>query len=234
MYGRVARHLAGAPILRPPTTLYAFLAAQIERAPRPARRTTSSRCCCSGDVDGRPYREDEMLDLCFFLLIAGLENTGLRHPRDAPPPRRAARPPRGRARRPVARPQPRSSSRCACTRPSRRCAARPRATPRWPASTIRGGRADAAAVRLGQPRRDGLRGRRRVPPRPPRRPPRRVRHRPAPLRRLAPRAPRDAHRGRGVPAAACPTSGSRPAPIPAGTRRARWTRVGRRRARRRA
>ena len=29
----------------------------------------------TGDVEGRPYRDQEVLDLCAFLLIAGLDNT---------------------------------------------------------------------------------------------------------------------------------------------------------------
>ena len=56
-------------------SLYAFLAGQIaERRAAPGRDDLIS-LLLRGDVEGRPYREDEILDLCFFLLIAGLENT---------------------------------------------------------------------------------------------------------------------------------------------------------------
>ena len=54
------------------------------RLPRPRGRASGAATpggdlislLLQGTVDGRPYREPEMLDLCFFLLIAGLENTG--------------------------------------------------------------------------------------------------------------------------------------------------------------
>jgi cytochrome P450 len=55
--------------------LYGFLASQIadRRANHGGEDLIS--LLLRGDVEGRPYREDEILDLCFFLLIAGLENT---------------------------------------------------------------------------------------------------------------------------------------------------------------
>ncbi len=55
--------------------LYGFLEGQVaDRRRRPGRDDLIS-LLLQGDVEGRPYREDEILDLCFFLLIAGLENT---------------------------------------------------------------------------------------------------------------------------------------------------------------
>ncbi len=56
-------------------SLYGFLAAQVaDRRAVPGRDDLIS-LMLQGSVEGRPYREDEILDNCFFLLIAGLENT---------------------------------------------------------------------------------------------------------------------------------------------------------------
>jgi cytochrome P450 len=73
MYGR----LSGAretEVLQAARDLYAFMGREIER-----RRHTPTDDLISllmtGDVDGRPYTDDEVLDLCAFMLIAGLENT---------------------------------------------------------------------------------------------------------------------------------------------------------------
>ena len=74
MYGRVDGTTAD-EITSAATSLYAFLDAQIaDRREHPGRDDLIS-LLLEGDVDGRPYREDEIRDLCFFLLIAGLENT---------------------------------------------------------------------------------------------------------------------------------------------------------------
>ena len=56
-------------------SLYGFLAAQVaDRRAHPGGDDLIS-LMLQGEVEGRPYREDEILDNCFFLLIAGLENT---------------------------------------------------------------------------------------------------------------------------------------------------------------
>ena len=74
IYGRVDG-TPQAEILAAADSLYAFLAEQVaDRRARPGRDDLIS-LLLAGDVEGRPYREDEILDLCFFLLIAGLENT---------------------------------------------------------------------------------------------------------------------------------------------------------------
>jgi cytochrome P450 len=74
IYGRVDG--AGSDEIRAAAdSLYGFLAAQIaDRRATPGRDDLIS-LLLRGEVEGRPYREDEILDLCFFLLIAGLENT---------------------------------------------------------------------------------------------------------------------------------------------------------------
>ena len=113
-------------VLAAADALYGFLAEQIGQ-----RRATPGDdlhlAAARGDVDGRPYSEDEILDLCFFLLIAGIENTAFRSAR------RCATSPSGptTARRcwPIRRSSTTSSSsRCGCTRRSRRSRARRRAT----------------------------------------------------------------------------------------------------------
>jgi cytochrome P450 len=74
IYGRVDG-TSQEEILAAADSLYAFLDAQIaDRRARPGRDDLIS-LLLQGDVEGRPYREDEIRDLCFFLLIAGLENT---------------------------------------------------------------------------------------------------------------------------------------------------------------
>ena len=74
MYGRV--HGIGADeVAAAAGALYGFLADVIEQRHREKGDDLVS-LLLGGTVDGRPYREDEILDLCFFLLIAGLENTG--------------------------------------------------------------------------------------------------------------------------------------------------------------
>ena len=74
MYGRV-QGISQERILEVAGELYAFLGREVEkRRARPGDDLIS--LLLQGTVDGRPYREPEMLDLCFFLLIAGLENTG--------------------------------------------------------------------------------------------------------------------------------------------------------------
>ena len=74
MYGRVDGTSAD-EITSAATSLYAFLDAQIADRRRNPGRDDLISLLLEGDVDGRPYREDEIRDLCFFLLIAGLENT---------------------------------------------------------------------------------------------------------------------------------------------------------------
>ncbi len=74
MYGRV-QGISQERILEVAGELYAYLGREVEkRRARPGDDLIS--LLLQGTVDGRPYREAEMLDLCFFLLIAGLENTG--------------------------------------------------------------------------------------------------------------------------------------------------------------
>ena len=110
IYGRVDG-TSQEEILAAADSLYAFLDAQIARSPRASRRDDLISLLLQGDVEGRPYREDEIRDLCFFLLIAGLENTAfgiratLRHLAVEPdaPRRRPGRPgARAQRRRAVA------------------------------------------------------------------------------------------------------------------------------------
>jgi cytochrome P450 len=73
MYGRLSG-AREAEVQSAARDLYAFMAREIER-----RRETPTDDLISllmtGDVEGRPYTSDEVLDLCAFMLIAGLENT---------------------------------------------------------------------------------------------------------------------------------------------------------------
>jgi hypothetical protein len=74
MYGRVDGS-SHEEIVEASHSLYGFLDAQIlDRRAHPGRDDLIS-LLLQGDVNGRPYTEDEIRDLCFFLLIAGLENT---------------------------------------------------------------------------------------------------------------------------------------------------------------
>ncbi len=75
MYGRVEGHPAGGDPGRGATRC---MGSSMRRSPIAARdpgRDDLISLLLQGDVEGRPYREDEIRDLCFFLLIAGLENT---------------------------------------------------------------------------------------------------------------------------------------------------------------
>jgi cytochrome P450 len=73
MYGRLSG-VGETAILAAADHLYTFMERQIE-----ARRETPGDDLVSlmvaGTVDGRPYTDDEVLDLCCFMLVAGLENT---------------------------------------------------------------------------------------------------------------------------------------------------------------
>ncbi len=73
MYGRLSG-AREAEILTAARDLYAFMERQIERRRREPGDDLIS-LMMTGDVDGRPYTHQEVLDLCAFLLIAGLENT---------------------------------------------------------------------------------------------------------------------------------------------------------------
>ncbi len=74
MYGRVDG-TSPEEVRAAADALYEFLALQVaDRRAHPGRDDLIS-LLLQGDVEGRPYGEDEILDLCFFLLIAGLENT---------------------------------------------------------------------------------------------------------------------------------------------------------------
>jgi cytochrome P450 len=73
MYGRV-QGIPQDEILHAARELYAYFEARVaERRREPGDDLIS--LLVGGSVGDRPYREDEILDLCFFLLIAGLENT---------------------------------------------------------------------------------------------------------------------------------------------------------------
>ena len=73
MYGRLSG-VGESAILTAAEHLYAFMARQIERR-RESPGDDLISLMVTGTVDGRPYTEDEVLDLCCFLLVAGLENT---------------------------------------------------------------------------------------------------------------------------------------------------------------
>jgi cytochrome P450 len=73
MYGRLSDVGDGA-INAAADQLYAFMAREIERR-REAPGDDLISLMLTGTVDGRPYTEDEVLDLCCFMLVAGLENT---------------------------------------------------------------------------------------------------------------------------------------------------------------
>ena len=73
MYGRVDG-VDAATVMTTADALYGFLADQLDQ-----RRVTPGDDLLSllleGNVNGRPYSHDEILDLAFFLVIAGIENT---------------------------------------------------------------------------------------------------------------------------------------------------------------
>jgi cytochrome P450 len=73
MYGRVK---AASPdtILEAAESLYAFLGARLDER-RAERADDLLSLLLDGSVEGRPFTDDEILDLAFFLVIAGLENT---------------------------------------------------------------------------------------------------------------------------------------------------------------
>ena len=149
-----------------------------------------------GDVEGRPYREDEILDLCFFLLIAGLENTAfgiratLRHLAIEPADRAAVVADSSLVHNLV------EQSLRLYSPVTGLCRTATRATEVAGQAIAEGER---VLLLFGSANRDPavFRGRRCIPSRAPGRAPRRLRHRTAPLRRLEPRATRDARRRRG-------------------------------------
>ena len=194
MYGRV-EGVDPETIVATAEALYDFLADQLEQR-RAAPGDDLLSLLLEGDVNGRPYTQDEILDLAFFLVIAGIENTAfsiratLRHLAVHPDDRAALAADPGLINNVVEQslrlyaPVTGLSRTAAC-------------------DTSLGGQRSGAEIAccccsVGESRRDGVRGRRRFPPQPARRPTRRVRHRPAPLRRLAPGASRDPHRRRGA------------------------------------
>jgi cytochrome P450 len=73
MYGRLSG-AREAEILQAARDLYAFMERQIEQR-RVEPRDDLIALMMTGEVDGRPYTPEEVLDLCVFLVIAGLENT---------------------------------------------------------------------------------------------------------------------------------------------------------------
>ena len=73
MYGRVEGVDAEA-VVATAGALYDFLADQLEQR-RAAPGDDLLSLLLEGDVNGRPYTQDEILDLAFFLVIAGIENT---------------------------------------------------------------------------------------------------------------------------------------------------------------
>ena len=210
MYGRV-HGISQDAILAAAVSLYGFLDEMIETARAQARRRPH---LAAAGRQGRRAAVPRGRDPRPLLLPAHrrAREHRLRHPRDAPPPGRAARPPRRGARRAGAREQPRRAVAAPLRARDRPCA-HSHVRQRGGRAGRSGRGARAAAVRLGQPRWHGLREGRRVPPRPARRTARRIRHRPAPLRRLAPRAPRDARRGQEL-LRASRTSSSPPGPDP--------------------
>jgi cytochrome P450 len=73
MYGRV-EGVDAATVIATAGALYDFLADQLdERRAAPGDDLLS--LLLEGNVNGRPYTQDEILDLAFFLVIAGIENT---------------------------------------------------------------------------------------------------------------------------------------------------------------
>jgi cytochrome P450 len=73
MYGRLSG-VGEAAIVEAADHLYAFMERQVEdRRQKPSDDLIS--LMLTGTVDGRPYTDDEVLDLCCFMLVAGLENT---------------------------------------------------------------------------------------------------------------------------------------------------------------
>jgi cytochrome P450 len=73
MYGRVDG-VDPATVLATAKALYGFLADQLELR-RAAPGDDLLSLLLQGSVNGRPYTQDEILDLGFFLVIAGIENT---------------------------------------------------------------------------------------------------------------------------------------------------------------
>jgi cytochrome P450 len=73
MYGRLSG-VGEAAILEAADHLYAFMERQIDRR-RAEPGDDLVSLMLTGTVDGRPYTDDEVLDLCCFMLVAGLENT---------------------------------------------------------------------------------------------------------------------------------------------------------------
>ena len=198
MYGRVDGTLAEARSSRPPTSC---------TRSSPPRSTTAALGPADDLIslmlqgDGRGPALPRGRDARPLLLPAHRRagEHRLRHPRDAPPPRSRARPPRRRARRPGARAQPRRAV-AAPVLAGHGAVPHGHARHRGRGQQIPAGERDPAAVRIGQPRpavfqdaddfhldrRDG----------------RHVAFGIGPHRCVGshPRAPRDAHRGRGVPA----------------------------------
>jgi cytochrome P450 len=73
MYGRV-EGVDATTVIATAEALYGFLADQLEQR-RAAPGDDLLSLLLEGDVNGRPYTQDEILDLAFFLVIAGIENT---------------------------------------------------------------------------------------------------------------------------------------------------------------
>ena len=73
MYGRV-EGVDAATVIATAGALYDFLAAQLEQR-RAVPGDDLLSLLLEGNVNGRPYTQDEILDLGFFLVIAGIENT---------------------------------------------------------------------------------------------------------------------------------------------------------------
>ena len=162
--------------------LYGFLAAQIaDRRANPGGEDLIS-LLLRGDVEGRPYREDEILDLCFFLLIAGLENTAfgiratLRHLAVEPAHRAAVLADPALVHNLVEQSLRLYAPVTALCRTATR-------TTEVAGPDDRRGRARAAPVRFGKPRSGRVPGPRQLPSRSPGRPARGLRDRAAPLRR---------------------------------------------------
>jgi len=73
MYGRLSG-AREAEVLTAARDLYAFMQREIDRR-RDAPTDDLISLMMTGDVQGRPFTPDEVLDLCCFMLVAGLENT---------------------------------------------------------------------------------------------------------------------------------------------------------------
>jgi cytochrome P450 len=73
MYGRVGGIEPDA-VRETADALYGFLSDQLDQR-RAAPGDDLLSLLLEGDVNGRPYTQDEILDLGFFLVIAGIENT---------------------------------------------------------------------------------------------------------------------------------------------------------------